>query len=72
MERVSVQNVVPTALRSGVDRRALTDPLGATDVAINRYRLEPGRRLAGLHVHPNQEEVFVVTEGELTFETFAR
>lgn len=51
------------------ERRSLADPLGAADVAINHYRLDPGERLAGVHAHAAQEEVFVVLEGRLTFET---
>ncbi|MXV64546.1 cupin domain-containing protein [Natronorubrum sp. JWXQ-INN-674] len=53
------------------DRRSLTDPLGADGVAITRYVLEPGERFSGsVHAHMDQEEVFVVLEGEATFETW--
>ncbi|WP_432507992.1 cupin domain-containing protein [Halorubrum ezzemoulense] len=70
MERVSIDEVEPSALGSDVDRRGLSEPLGATDVALNRYRLDPGERFSGgLHTHMDQEEIFVVVEGEATFET---
>ena len=70
MERVSIDEVEPNAFGSDVDRRGLSEPLGATDVAINHYRLDPGERFSGgLHAHMDQEEVFVVVEGEATFET---
>jgi len=70
MERVSIDEVEPSALGSDVDRRGLSEPLGATDVALNRYRLDPGERFSGgLHAHTDQEEIFVVVEGEATFET---
>ncbi|WP_436345886.1 cupin domain-containing protein [Natronorubrum sp. FCH18a] len=51
------------------DRRPLSEPLGAEHVAITRYVLEPGERFSGsVHAHFDQEEVFVVLEGEATFE----
>jgi uncharacterized cupin superfamily protein len=56
----------------GIDRRALSDRLGTTSVAIVRYRLAPGEALpGGLHAHRDQEEVFVVISGTATFETLA-
>jgi len=70
MERVSIDEVEPNAFGSDADRRGLSDPLGATDVAVNHYRLDPGERFSGgLHAHMDQEEIFVVIEGEATFET---
>lgn len=68
MEHVSIDDVEPAAM-TDADRRALTEPLGAADLAINHYRLEPGERLSGgPHAHMDQEEIFLVTEGEATFE----
>ena len=70
METVSIGDVEPNALGSDVDRRGLSDPLGTTDFALNRYRLDPGERFSGgMHAHMDQEEVFVIVEGEATFET---
>lgn len=70
MERTAIDDAEPVALGEGSTRRRLSDPLGATDVAINRYRLAPGDGFpGGLHAHADQEEVFVVREGEATFET---
>lgn len=68
MERVSVGDLDPDSTARS-ERRSLAAPLGATDVAVNHYRLDPGERLAGLHAHEHQEEVFVVLEGRLTVET---
>ncbi|GAD53320.1 hypothetical protein MBEHAL_2080 [Halarchaeum acidiphilum MH1-52-1] len=49
---------------------ALTDALGASDLALNYYELEPEESTAyGYHSHANQEEVFYVQAGELTFRT---
>ena len=71
MERISVDSVEPRSFGGGVERRGLTRALDANDVAINHYRVPPGDRLAGLHAHLDQAEVFVVVEGEPTFETLA-
>jgi len=69
MEKVSVADIEPQAMGSDVDRRGLSDPLGTTDVAINRYVLEPGEAFSpGLHAHLDQEELFYVVSGTATFE----
>jgi len=71
MERIAIDDVKPRVFGDGNDRRGLSEPLGTTDVAINHYRLAPGEGFpGGLHTHVDQEEVFVVLEGEATFETF--
>jgi uncharacterized cupin superfamily protein len=50
--------------------KQLTEPLGATDLAINYYELEPGDSFAfAYHNHEIQEEFFYVIEGTATFET---
>lgn len=69
MELVSVDDVEADRSDGGAARRTLSDALGADDLAINRYRVGPGERLAGLHAHVDQEEVFLVVAGTLTFET---
>jgi len=70
MEKVSIGDVEANAFGSDIDRRGLSDPLGTTDLALNRYRLDPGERFSGgMHAHMDQEEVFVILEGEATFET---
>jgi uncharacterized cupin superfamily protein len=55
--------------RGGVERRRLGHALATDHVAINQYRVPSGERIAGLHAHADQEEVFVVQEGAVTFET---
>lgn len=70
MQKRSIEAVEARSVR-GVERRGLSDPLETTDVAINHYQLAPGGRLAGLHMHVDQEEVFIVVEGTATFETLA-
>lgn len=70
MQKVAIDEVEPAAFGNDVDRRGLSEPLGTTDFSVNRYRLDPDERFSGgLHAHMDQEEVFVVVEGEATFET---
>lgn len=57
-------------LDSATVQRPLTDALNATNVALNYYELAPGDSFAyGYHVHENQEELFVIQAGSVTFET---
>jgi len=71
MQTVSLDDVAPATDGRRRERRGLTGGLGAEDLALNHYRLEPGERLSGLHAHGDQEEVFLVVEGRVTFEVFA-
>jgi mannose-6-phosphate isomerase-like protein (cupin superfamily) len=69
VEHVSIDDVEPSATERGIDRRKLAGPLDTSNLAINRYVLEPGEQFAeSLHAHMDQEEVFVVLKGEVTFE----
>ncbi len=48
----------------------LTDALGAANLALNYYELDPGDSFAyGVHAHADQEEVFYVVDGTVTFHT---
>ena len=69
MRKISVD--VPERVPSPASvRRPLADALGAENVAINYYELEPGESFAfGYHKHDEQEEVFYVVSGTATFET---
>ncbi|MFC5970101.1 cupin [Halomarina salina] len=70
MERVTVDDVASDAAEAGVDRHRLAERLGATGLALTRYRVAPGESLpAGLHAHADQEEVFYVLDGTVAFET---
>lgn len=74
MRKVAIDDVdpAPTDTDLSRDRRDLTDPLDAANVAVSRYVLDPGERFSGsLHAHADQEEVFLVLEGTATFETAA-
>ena len=69
MERIHVENVESRTGPADV-KRPLTDALGATDLALNYYELAPGDSFAfGYHAHSNQEEIFYVQSGTVTFET---
>lgn len=71
MKKISVNAAEGTDL-NGCERRSISDALGATAVSLNEYRVGPGEGLpAGLHAHMDQEELFVVFDGTLTFETMA-
>lgn len=51
-------------------RVSLTDALGMADAALNYYELAPGDSFAfGFHAHEDQEEVFYVESGVVTFRT---
>ncbi|SDR34732.1 cupin domain-containing protein [Natronobacterium texcoconense] len=71
MERISIDDLPaePYDENLHTDRRDLTEPLSLEGVSMVQYALEPGERFSGAaHAHPDQEEVFVVLEGEATFE----
>lgn len=69
MERVRI-DAVDNAYGPAAAKRRLTDPLGASGLAITHYELAPGDAFAfGYHRHAAQEELFVVETGTVTFET---
>lgn len=70
MEHIEFIESAMTDLAAGVGYRSMQDSLEVTDVSINRFHLESGATLPwGIHAHYDQEEVFLVTDGVLTFET---
>jgi uncharacterized cupin superfamily protein len=69
MEHARVEDV-DSWMSPASAKRSLTKTLAAADVALNHYTLEPGESLAfGYHSHEEQEEIFYVLAGEVTFET---
>jgi uncharacterized cupin superfamily protein len=69
MEKVRIDDI-DNSIQPAAVMRQLTEPLGATDLAINYYELEPGDSFAfAYHSHELQEEVFYVQSGTATFET---
>ncbi|MFC6768822.1 cupin domain-containing protein [Natrinema soli] len=70
MEKATISEVESFVFGEESTRRGLSEHLGATELALNQYRLAPGDGLpGGLHTHIDQEEVFVVLDGTATFET---
>ncbi|UPV99378.1 cupin domain-containing protein [Halorussus gelatinilyticus] len=69
MKNVAIADVDPTEFGDDAAVREGADRLGATDLAVNHYRIPPGEGFpSGLHAHGDQEEVFVVLDGTATFE----
>jgi len=55
-------------LMSHHDRRPVSEHLGTEAFTLNYYELEPGDSMPGkLHTHADQEEVFFVLDGCVTF-----
>ncbi|WP_331235562.1 hypothetical protein [Natronorarus salvus] len=73
MERVRIEAVEQPATNSPADVvRPLSDALGTTDLAIDHFDLAPGDSIGyENHRHLEQEEVFDVQRGTVTFETGA-
>ena len=68
MKKISIESVENSVQPAAVMRK-LTAPLGATDLAINYYELEPGDSFAfAYHCHEVQEEVFYIQKGTATFD----
>ncbi|QLD86025.1 cupin domain-containing protein [Natronomonas halophila] len=68
MNRVTV-DACDVASYAGIERRNLGEAVETDAVALNHYAVDPGERIAGLHTHLDQEEVFVVLSGSAVFET---
>ena len=72
MRKVTVDEVEHVEHPMGVNsvRRPISEALETTDVGIVYYELEPGESLSGglVHRHNDQEEVFYVLSGTVTFE----
>lgn len=69
MHKVRI-NAIENQVDSATVQRPLTEALHVSNVAINYYELAPGDSFAfGYHAHERQEEVFLIQEGTVTFET---
>jgi uncharacterized cupin superfamily protein len=71
MEHVSLEDVENSPHPMGVNthRKQLSDALGTEDVAVVHCELEPGDAFSGgVHTHHDQEELFLILEGEATFD----
>ncbi|WP_436346414.1 cupin domain-containing protein [Natronorubrum sp. FCH18a] len=66
---VDPDELEPTEDRA-CDLRRVSEPAGLENVAINRFRAEPGEQLPlAYHYHEQQEEAFIVLSGTLHVET---
>lgn len=71
MEQVALDDI-DSWMSPATEKRSLSAALGAEELAMHHYVLEPGERFGfGYHRHHDQEEVFYVLEGTATFETEA-
>ncbi len=69
MEKVRIDEVDDRMGPADV-KRPLSRALDAEHVAINYYELDPGESFAfGYHSHADQEELFYLQAGTVTFET---
>lgn len=51
-------------------KRRLAPALNTEQIAVNYYELDPGDSFAfGYHKHENQEEIFYIQQGTVTFHT---
>lgn len=73
MERVTIEDREPAATNSPADAVRLLSPALDTDgLAINYFEVEPSESVGyAYHRHLDQEEVFYVQQGIVTFETEA-
>lgn len=72
MDNVSISDVAVTSLSETVELRSLQSTLDLEHMSVNHYHLAPETRLPwGLHAHMDQEELFIVLDGSLTFETLS-
>ena len=72
MDRTTLDDVesVPHFMGVNSHRKALAQELEGMDFAATYFELDPGEAFSGgLHTHTDQEELFVVLEGEATWET---
>lgn len=69
MRRVVIKTAEPTTIGMVTERHGLSESLGPTDVAINRYHLAAGASLQGIHRRMDQEEVFAMLKRMITVET---
>lgn len=66
---VDADDVEPTPDRP-CEQRALSEPAGLEQMAVNRYIVEPGEQIPlAYHYHDEQEEAFYVLSGTLHVET---
>lgn len=69
MEHVDIEKL-DNRMGPAAIKRAVSEGVSAMNVALNYYELAPGESFGfGYHRHPNQEELFYIEQGTVTFET---
>lgn len=73
MKRIAIEDVEhPPTISPASVVRPLSGALETTDVAVNYFELAPGETFGfDYHRHADQEELFYVTAGTVTFRTEA-
>ena len=72
MEKVTIETLAADNNPGGGEEsaRRVGEALGTADVGLSYYELDAGQNLSGgVHTHMDQEEIFHVLEGTLTFRT---
>lgn len=70
MDRVAIDTRDEAHYAEDSGPHTLTESLATAEMAIAHYRIAPGDGFpGGLHAHMDQEEMYLVTEGEATVET---
>jgi uncharacterized cupin superfamily protein len=72
MEKVTIDELPADNNPGGGEEtaRRVAEALGTADVGLVHYDLDPGQNLSGgVHTHMDQEEIFYVMDGTLTFRT---
>jgi uncharacterized cupin superfamily protein len=72
MEKVTISELDADNNPGGGEEtaRRVAEALGTADVGLVHYDLDPGQNLSGgVHTHMDQEEIFYVIDGTLTFQT---
>lgn len=66
---VSIEEI-PDAPSPTRHKKEVDEVVGATEFGFNLYTAEPGEQLPwGRHYHPDHEELFYVTNGQISVET---
>jgi uncharacterized cupin superfamily protein len=72
MEKVTIDELAADNNPGGGEEtaRRVGEALGTSDVGLSYYELDAGQNLSGgVHTHMDQEEIFYVLDGTLTFQT---
>lgn len=72
MEKLSIEDVgaMPYFMGANTRRKPLSRAIVEMGLATTYLELDPGEAFSGgLHIHTDQEELFIVLEGTATWET---